>query len=96
VALAVSLAAMDLLGRQKLVDSMQASVLQAGEARVMASYPIQENNLAGGFPFREGQCTFEDFLQEIEDGRKPTYLTESSTWLLRTTQMQPTSPPGLP
>jgi len=65
---------MDLLGRQKLVDSMQASVLQAGEARVMASYPIQENNLAGGFPFREDECTFEDFLQEIEDGRKADLL----------------------
>ena len=40
----------------------------------MASYPIQQNNLAGGFPFREGECTFEDFLQEIEDGRKADLL----------------------
>jgi len=40
----------------------------------MASNPSREGSTTAGFSFREGDCTFEEFLVELEDGRKADLL----------------------
>src|SRR4029077_7417803 len=42
--------------------------------RTMASTPSREGITKTSFPFREGDCTFEEFLDEIDDSLKADLL----------------------